>query len=268
MPKLLLLSLPLFMLAMSCASAPGRLSGAAATPANPHVHLLHVPGIGGVKSEDEEMLSALRHGGFNGSLEMYDWTGGEAPVPAYFDRQRQLTEPRSLAATITAMRKTNPRDQIILTAHSAGAAIVVSALEQMPADVQVDNVVLMAPALSPHYDLRLALAHVRDRMIVLCSQRDLLVLGVATTIFGTIDGSHSNAAGLIGFEEPRGAEGEYQKLAQLPYQTAWWNLGDDGGHTGAQAPAFVSAVLAPLLKSSAAQRGPLASTVAIPPVER
>jgi pimeloyl-ACP methyl ester carboxylesterase len=259
MPKFLRRSWLLFFLpliaavASGCASAPGRLSGVASSAANPHVHLLHVPGIGGAQSEDREMLTALRRGGFNGSLEMYDWTGGEAPVPAYFDRQRQSTEPRSLAGNITTLRTTNPADQIILTAHSAGAAIVVWALEQLPAGVQVDDVVLMAPALSPQYDLRPALAHVRNRMIVLCSERDLLVLGVATTIFGTIDGAHSNAAGLVGFQVPPRAEVPYQKLTQLPYQTAWWNLGDDGGHTGAQAPAFVSEVLTPLLNDATPQ---------------
>jgi hypothetical protein len=236
-------------LTLGCASPAGRLySFARAAIQQPHAHLLQITGIGGATPEDRAMLRALRSSGFDGSLQLYDWTGGEPTFAAYCDRDRQLTETHRLAGMLTAMRQSDPAAKIVLTGSSAGAGIAVWTLERLPADVQVDQVVLFAPALSPTYDLRPALRHIRGKMIVFPSDHDAMVLGVATTLFGTLDGVHTNAAGLDGFHTPPGADANYQlKLVQHPYNPAWQRLGDDGGHTGAMAPGVVSLVLTPML---------------------
>jgi pimeloyl-ACP methyl ester carboxylesterase len=228
-------------------SSPGRLYNVAIAPHQSCAHVLQVTGIGGATPEDRAMLAALRSSGFAGSLQLYDWTGGEPSFAAYCDRKRQMSETRRVVEMVTAIRRSEPQGQIILIGDSAGAGIAVWTLERLPADVRVDQVVLLAPALSPTYDLRPALAHVDHKMIVFPSDRDTLVLGVATTLFGTIDVVHTNAAGLSGFDIPPGAQASYQKVTQRPYDPAWLELGDDGGHSGAMAPSFVSVVLSPML---------------------
>jgi len=97
------------------------------------------------------MLSALRESGFDGSLQEFDWTGGETPLEAFCDRPRQAAEARRLAQAIARRAKARAGDEFLITGHSAGAAIAVRALEQLPNGVEVDEVVPLAPALSPDY---------------------------------------------------------------------------------------------------------------------
>jgi pimeloyl-ACP methyl ester carboxylesterase len=248
-------------LALGCAAtSSSRLYSFGPAVNQSHVQLLEITGVGGATPEERNMLTALRSSGFNGSLQLYDWTGGEPTLVAYRDRKRQTAETQRTAEMLISMRRADPRARITLTGHSAGAGIAIWALERLPRDVQVDQVVLFAPALSPTYDLRPALDHVRGKMIVFPSDHDALVLGIATTLFGTIDGVHSHAAGLEGFTPPAGAELAYQRVVQHSYDPAWQCLGDDGGHSGAMAPEFVTVVLCPILNHPNDEHALFAST--------
>ena len=61
---------------------------------------------------------------------------------------------------------------------------------------------LLAPALSPGYDLTAALRAVRREIVVFWSPLDLIVLGAGTRLFGTIDRVKTVGAGLVGFRVP------------------------------------------------------------------
>ena len=112
----------------------------------------------------------------------------------------------------------------------------------------VENVVMIAPALSPDYDLTGALRHVRGSMYVIYSEFDSLVLGVGTTLFGTIDGVQMEAAGKVGFVRPAGGdEGEYRKVMQVPYEPEWARYGNYGDHIGGMMRRFVEAVVTPMV---------------------
>ncbi len=66
----------------------------------------------------------------------------------------------------------------------------------------VETVVLIAPALSPEYDLSRALRAVRREMVVFWSPLDAIILGPGTSLFGTIDRVRSPGAGMVGFRRP------------------------------------------------------------------
>jgi hypothetical protein len=120
-------------------------------------------------------------------------------------------------------------------------------MEQLPADVMVDSWLMVAPALSPGYDLSAALRHVRGRAYAINSQGDI-VLGQGTRVFGTIDGVKSDAAGRVGFVRAANADaGQYEKLVQVNYDPAWLKLGNAGDHIGPMNTRFAREVLAPLL---------------------
>src|SRR5947208_140175 len=76
-----------------------------------------------------------------------------------------------------------------------------------------DGVGGLSPALSPGYELSRAVRAVRREMVVFWSPLDLIVLGLGTRIFGTIDRVNSVSAGLVGFRPPGG--GDYAKLRQV-----------------------------------------------------
>ena len=79
-------------------------------------------------------------------------------------------------------------------------------LERLPGDVKVACFVMLAPALSPTYDLSKGLAHVSGSAYCFNSPDDDMVLGTGTNLFGTMDGVRCDAAGRVGFVKPPDAD--------------------------------------------------------------
>lgn len=180
-----------------------------------------------------------------------------------------LTRPKNrdawavaIANVATRFREQNPQLPVYLVAKSGGSGAVIKALEQVPPGC-VDRVVLLAPALSPGYDLAQALRGVRRELFVFWSPLDVVVLGAGTRIFGTIDRIRSVSAGLVGFRNPsyRGSDlnaknrtadmcdpAGYAKLRQIRWRPRMIRTGYFGGHLGPDSPAFLKLYVAPLLR--------------------
>ncbi len=211
--------------------------------------LLHLPGIGGQLGIDRRMTAGLKDGGVKAKIVIYDWTEYDAGIHALHAYDRNQAEAEFAARLIVAHHEADPDSPIFLTGHSGGCAIATWALEKLPQGIVVDQVLLMAPALSPTYDLSKALRHVRGKMYCFTSTGDSLVLYTGTRMFGTMDGLHVEAAGYGGFVMPAGADAqEYRKLVSEPYKEEWGRYGDWGDHIGPMARAFAEAVLAPLVE--------------------
>jgi pimeloyl-ACP methyl ester carboxylesterase len=154
----------------------------------------------------------------------------------------------ALAAEIGSFRANRPGAPVFLVGKSGGSGIVVRTLEALP-EGAVERVVLIAPALSPGYDLSRALSAVRREIVVFWSPLDLIVLGLGTRLFGTVDRVGSVAAGLTGFRVPTGADpAEYAKLRQVRWQPAMGTTGYLGGHVGPDNPRFLRRYVLPLLE--------------------
>lgn len=210
--------------------------------------LLHLPGIGGEMPIDHAMTRGLKDGGYAGKIEIYDWTEHDPGIDALLARQRNDREAKKISQMIEKRLKDDPKLQITLTSHSAGTGLAVWALEKLPEGMQVQTLVMLASALSPKYDLSAALKHVRGKAYLYYSNGDTLVLGAGTKLFGTVDGVNTEAAGLVGFSQPKGAdEKQYQKLVQVPYDKGWLAYHDMGDHIGCMSRPFAQHVLAPVV---------------------
>lgn len=215
-------------------------------------YLLHLPGISGYHWLDRGMIEGLRLGGYAGTIDVVDWPRGNPGLGALLARERNHDEAKQVAQKLERQSRDHPGGRIVLTAHSGGTGILIWALEDLPDDVQVDTVLLIAPALSPTYDLSKALRHVRGKAYSFFSPLDAIVLGVGTRTFGTIDGVKVDAAGKLGFTAPDGADAEqYRKLVQVPYDVSWMPLGNIGDHIGPMARPFAEAMLSPLAMGKA-----------------
>jgi pimeloyl-ACP methyl ester carboxylesterase len=211
------------------------------------VFLLHLPGVGGYLSIDKLLTTGLSRGGIRAEVRFYDWTNGDPGMPALGRLQRNKEEARKIAQVIVDHARKRPQSRVIITSHSAGAGLAVWALENLPDDVHVDTLVLLAPALSPKYDLSAALNRVKGRAYSFNSEYDP-ILGAGTRMFGTIDRVMTSAAGREGFVMPEnGDRQQYAKLVQIPYDSSWTSLGNFGDHVGPMMPRFAARVLAPLL---------------------
>jgi pimeloyl-ACP methyl ester carboxylesterase len=222
----------------------------------PQTWLLHLPGIAGRRWVDDQLVFGLRDGGYDGALDVYDWTGEDPGLPSLFAYKRNQAEAQKVADLITDHVHKNPGDRIILTGHSGGTGIAVWALEKLPADVKIDEVILLASALSPTYDLSKALSHVTGHCYSFCSENDVLVLGAGTKMFGTIDGVKTEAAGHFGFIQPAAADPlQYAKLIQKPYDKSYLQYHNVGDHIGCMVRPFTHAIVAPLVAPTAADAG-------------
>ena len=164
------------------------------------------------------------------------------------DRQAEL-----LAQIVVRFQEQNPTAPVYLIAKSAGSAVVVKALERLGENA-VERVVLLAPALSPAYDLTVALRAVAQEMVVFWSSWDVFILGVGTRVFGTADGVRTVSAGLVGFRIPAPASDpeqatQYAKLRQVRWRVRMAASGYLGGHFGPDSPVFLRKYVVPLLRS-------------------
>ena len=161
----------------------------------PRPYLLHLPGVSGESFVDHTLVQGFRDGHLDADIEIYDWTEHDPGVPALQAIGRNKKQAGKIAEKIAAKFRTDPRIIIYLTCHSGGAGPAAWTLEYLPADVKVQRVLFIAPALSTGYDLSPALSHVCDKAYVFYSEHDAVILNAGTKVFGTIDGVYAAAAG-------------------------------------------------------------------------
>ena len=207
--------------------------------------IIVLPGIDGRAPHNEAACKALCNGRTRMAVELYDWTVPLSPLlnQCAIGRNRQVAG--RLARRIAEYRKTHPGRSVCLVGHSGGTAIAVWAAEALPEGQRVEGIVLLASSLSPEYGLAKATARTRSGIVSFHSSRDSILLGSGTTLFGTMDGKHTEAAGKVGF---RAAADE--KLFQIAWTPRMAESGNDGGHFSCLAAEFVSAYVAPLLGAS------------------
>jgi pimeloyl-ACP methyl ester carboxylesterase len=211
-------------------------------------YLLHLPGIAGSRYIDHSVTRGIKDAGFDGRIEIYDWTDNDPGLGALLAYDRNHKQAQLIAAKLEKHHHDEPASKIMILAHSGGCGLAIWALEDLPADVRVETVVMMSPAVSPGYDLTRALRHIKGHLYVFSSLADLFVLGTGTRLLGTIDGVKTDAAGRVGFAmPPRGDAKQYAKLIAMPYDTAWFKFNDYGDHIGGMTHSFGENVLEPLL---------------------
>jgi hypothetical protein len=163
-----------------------------------------------------------------------------------------------IAEMIRRFKDAQPNDPVFLVAKSGGSGVVVQALEHLD-DKMVERVVLLAPALSPSYDLSRALHAVRHELVVFWSPFDVFILGMGTYLLGTVDRIRTRSAGLVSFRAPLGSQPEteqghpYSKLRQVRWQPRMAATANLGGHVGPDSPFFLKKYVVPLLRVDGAE---------------
>lgn len=216
--------------------------------------VLVLPGIEGRSAWNYNLARGLADGGVKAAIEIFDWginiPGGLLINLTDLERNQRMAE--ALRDQVVAYKRSNPGRPVHVIGHSGGAGIAVLAAERMPEDVQLTSVILLAAALSPDYDLRPALRHTQNGIFNYYSSHDRFFLDAGTRVAGTIDRSHTSAAGSVGFRRPSGREtGDrdlYDKLHQVAWETKMTWSGHWGDHFGWTNPGFVRRYLAPLIR--------------------
>lgn len=184
---------------------------------------------------------------------MFSWETGKGLLAdqdasdAYKRRRAQ-----ALAKEFADRAKMYPDAPNNTLGFSAGTAVAVVALEALPEDVRVANVVLLGSSLSDNYDLTGALRRVGGKLHVFTSNHDRVV-GFLMNFPGTADRKFNVAgAGVRGFVLPRRAGDETRvlyadKIVRIRWQKSFEVDQDYGHHFDNVKAAFIRDHVAPLL---------------------
>jgi pimeloyl-ACP methyl ester carboxylesterase len=211
--------------------------------------VLVADGVGGLDLCGTGLQYAAARAGLTHTVRIHRWCHGFGRwLRDLTNVANHVASAEAMVAEVEAFRARNPGRPVFLIGKSGGSGIVVRALERLP-EGAVERAVLIAPALSPGYDLSAALRAVRRDMVVFWSPLDVFILGAGTRLFGTVDRVGSAAAGLVGFRPPPSADPtQYAKLRPLRWQPKMGATGYFGGHVGPDSPRFLRRYVVPLLE--------------------
>jgi pimeloyl-ACP methyl ester carboxylesterase len=215
--------------------------------------VLCLDGVGGYDWLPRLLRRGLDQGGVKSAIVIYHWSVGPLGlwVADLLLRRRNHRAARSLAKTIVAYQEWKPGRPVTVIGHSGGGAMAAWVLEALPQGHRVENALLLAPALSPRYNLAPAANAVRGNLYVMSSHLDFLLMAAGTSIFGTMDGRHTASAGLKGFRLPGAVSADeraaYAKVRQIPWRPEMTRHGHFGDHTGCTNIRFSRQVLAPIV---------------------
>ncbi len=179
------------------------------------------PGIFGGDEYLGEVRRAFRDAGVEEAIYSYDW--GRIPVLDSFtnlmDEEGNRQAAAAAAEQIVTYARSHPNRPIDLVGYSGGGGMVVMVAEALPEEVHLRNMALVHGAVSPDYDLTVCLRHVNGRLINFHSHLDWLILGLGTSLFGTMDREYVEAAGKDGFHLETAVPDPVlrEKVVQVPW---------------------------------------------------
>lgn len=219
-------------------------------------YIYYCDGAGGgglVSNWSGGLRSGLLDAGYNGAGEIFRWNTG---MGVYADQvstvEYKQQKAKELANEIVAYQAKYPGAAVHVMGLSAGTAVVAYALEALPPQNSVDNVVMLSGSLSSGHNLTEALRRVKGKMYIFTSQRDEVLLALVP-FAGTADrtSADSGTIGVNGARLPRTATSEareqYRKIVTIPWNPQFERYGNRGGHTDTVAAPFVQQFVAPLV---------------------
>jgi pimeloyl-ACP methyl ester carboxylesterase len=210
-----------------------------------------LPGIDGLSWCTRSVARGLAEAGLPYAIEIHDWTYGPLwAIHNLRDSRRHQAHAVILCEKIAEHQSLHPGTPTFLVGHSAGGAMTLLTLEKLEPAARIEAGILLAPAVSPGFDVGPALARTKLGLWNFHAWRDLVFLGILTTVCGTVDGQHGPSAGLRGFRSsPATADPDGPQLHQVPWQWSMTKYRNFAGHFGCVNRVFVKACVAPILRN-------------------
>ena len=161
----------------------------------------------------------------------------------------------AVARQIREYINSHPDKPVNIVGLSAGTAVAAFALEALPENYAVENVVLLGSSLSSHYDMTTALRRVRNRLYVFTSEKDAALapaLSMPDTAARPLRAASPPALQAFHLPASGGVETKrlYGKISNIEWRPEFARDGNYGGHTDAVNANFVRDYIAPLLSEA------------------
>jgi hypothetical protein len=186
-----------------------------------------------------ETVYGLHKAGYKGQVSAFLWSMTMSPVADQVLKPLAGLGAARLAGNIDDYLNRYPNNDVNLIGLSAGAGVVLKAVEHIKPPHKINNVILLAASISSLYDVRPALKNMRGKIYVYYSSGDAMLAGPVRVLgtFGAKGGE--DPAGLIGLRSP-GAEG---RVVNIGWQPRFEKYGWYGSHTSCTSEAFVQHIL-------------------------
>ncbi|MBI1347330.1 hypothetical protein GC163_13705 [bacterium] len=209
--------------------------------------VLILPGIEGRSFLNIAILQGLLDASVPYALEIVDWTTGNKFLALYHlrSRRRNLKAAAELAQRIVEYQRDYPGRPVWIIGHSGGGGMALWTALALPEETQLTGLVLLAAAISPGYELAPVLTKLQRGLWTFSSYLDCIFTGLGTTLFGTLDGRHGPAVGMVGFHETTVNGSPF--VTQCRYHPRYVSQFNLGGHFGCVHRVFVEENIAPIL---------------------
>lgn len=215
--------------------------------------VLILPGIEGRSFLNMAILHGLMDAGLSYAMEVVDWTTGNKFLTLYHLRawRRNQRVAQELAQRIVDYQRDYPGRPVWIVGHSGGGGLALLIARALPDDRRLTGLILLAAAISPRFDVSSALKKVERGVWSFHSWLDCLFVGVGTTIFGTFDGWHMPAAGMLGFFRSSKWEECPSKIVQTRYHPRMISGFNLGGHFGCAHRVFIAEHVGKIIQDQA-----------------
>ena len=205
-------------------------------------------GVEGRGRINEAICRGLDAGGVDWAIELRDWTSALGPLYNLRAQAHNRRKAEAIGRRIARYRWDYPGRAVVVVGQSGGGAMAVWVAESLLPGQRVDGLILLAAALSPQYMLDFALDNCRRGIVNFRSSRDWM-LGVGTTLYGTMDGEHTSSAGRVGFKVPtaRDRAKAYEKVIEVSWRKEMAKAGHSGSHLTSGAARYVATYVAPFV---------------------
>ncbi len=206
-----------------------------------------VPASGDFRLVVSSTERAVASAGLPLRVAVADWTSGDL-IEDIRDQDNHQRGGWRLAQRVIAYHQACPGRKVFLVGHSGGTAVLLAATRWLPAN-SIERIILLAPGVSSHHDLRRALLVSRRGIDNFYSRHDDFQ-AMVVDVFGTNDGQSTRSAAEVGFVPIITSPADaflYRNLRQHPWRDAFSDHGYHAGHLGVASRTFLTYAVIPML---------------------
>ncbi|GJQ26394.1 MAG: hypothetical protein HBSAPP02_14260 [Phycisphaerae bacterium] len=201
-------------------------------------------GIEGPSQHSRDMGLGLLRGGYRGAVSIFPWNRCVPVIGVFRNLMSHAHHEQQSDVLVELIRQHRSAYQspVNFIAQSGGCFVAVRTLEKLDAADGVAQAILLAPSISPDYDIRPAAQRCSGGLYSVGGRGDYFFLGLGTMLLGTSDRVHTPSAGLVGWHH------RHEKFHEVRWHPSWTRHGYVGNHITTSSRRFIAEVIAPIFR--------------------